>query len=268
MTTFVLMKMPLLFLFIFSTILASNAQVLDSTRIVKVLSFNILHGSTTNGDFDLDVLADLIQSTDADLVALQEVDFKTNRAKKYDLVTELGWRTQMAPIFGRAMPYDGGEYGEGILSRFSFHATKNIGLPFIEGQEPRAVLQAEVLLPSSDTVVFIGTHLSHEGPEGRILQVKKINQLIAEGGKPTILAGDLNDVPGSEAIEILEKHWTATYDKENPEGTYSSTKPERKIDYVMVYPKENWQVLKREVICDPIASDHCVYLVSLYLVGR
>jgi hypothetical protein len=32
----------------------------DSTRIVKVLSFNILHGATTKGDFDLDVIAKVI----------------------------------------------------------------------------------------------------------------------------------------------------------------------------------------------------------------
>ena len=260
------MRFHLIPLLLFFILEAPKAQELDSARIVKVLTFNILHGSTTNGDFDLDVLADLIRRTDADLVALQEVDFKTNRAKKYDLVTELGWRTQMAPLFGSAMPHDGGEYGEGVLSKYSFQATKNIGLPFVEGQEPRAALQVEVLLPSSDTIVFIGTHLSHEGPEGRILQVEKINQLISEGGKPTILAGDLNDVPGSQPIKILEQKWTATYDKNNPGGTYSSVKPERKIDYIMVYPAERWEVLEREVICDSIASDHCVYLVTLLLI--
>src|SRR5665811_1187969 len=65
----------------------------EEGKIVKVLSFNILHGATTKGDFNLDVIAQVILDTDPDFVALQEVDFKTDRAKKYDLATELGWRT-------------------------------------------------------------------------------------------------------------------------------------------------------------------------------
>ena len=80
----------------------SQSQI-DSTKIVKVLSFNILHGKTMKGDFNLDVIAKVIIDANPDFVALQEVDYKTNRAKKYDLVTELGWRTKMAPIYGRAM---------------------------------------------------------------------------------------------------------------------------------------------------------------------
>jgi endonuclease/exonuclease/phosphatase family metal-dependent hydrolase len=62
----------------------------DSSRIVRVLSFNILHGATTKGDFDLDAIAKVIKDADPDLVALQEVDFQTKRAKGYDLATELG----------------------------------------------------------------------------------------------------------------------------------------------------------------------------------
>ena len=51
------------------------------------------------------------------LGALQEVDFKTKRSWKIDLVTELGFRTQMLPLFGKVMDYDGGAYGEGILTK-------------------------------------------------------------------------------------------------------------------------------------------------------
>ena len=106
-----------------------SQTVMDSSRIVKVLSFNILHGATTKGDFDLDAIARVIKETNPDLVALQEVDFKTRRARNYDLATELGWRTKMAPLFGRAMKYDGGEYGEGVLSKYSFIATRNVATP-------------------------------------------------------------------------------------------------------------------------------------------
>ncbi|MCK7534981.1 MAG: endonuclease/exonuclease/phosphatase family protein [Marinilabiliales bacterium] len=126
--------------------------VTDSLRILRVLTFNIYHGATMNGDFDLDYIANVIRDADPDLVALQEVDFLTRRAKGYDLATELGWRLKMASLFARAMPCDGGEYGEAILSKYSFVTTRNVPLPFTGGCEPRAAVEVITVLPSGDTI--------------------------------------------------------------------------------------------------------------------
>ena len=232
-----------------------------------MLSFNILHGATTLGDFNLDAIAKVIIDTDPDLVALQEVDFKTRRAHQYDLATELGWRTKMAPLFGRAMYFDGGEYGEGILSKYSFISSENIPLPYEEGKEPRAALKITTVLPSNDTISFIATHLDHE-KEGtsRQLQAEKLVEIAKKQKYPSILAGDLNDTPGSKTINILEQEWTPSYGKVNPEPTYPSDNPRLKIDYVMVNPSGQWRVIETKVIADTIASDHCAYLVTLELV--
>ena len=241
----------------------------DSSNIIKVLSFNILHGATTRHDFDLDLIAQLIIDADPDFVALQEVDFKTNRALKYDLVTELGWRTKLVPLFARAMSYDSGEYGEGILSKYTFLTSRNVALPYSLGNEPRAALEITTVLPSGDTISFIGTHLDHLKDEtDKVAQAKKINQVFSQNKYPSILTGDLNDVPGSTTINILEEFWTASYDKENPQPTFPSTKPVKKIDYVMYYPPDKWKVLARQVIQDSIASDHCAYLVTLKFLGN
>jgi len=236
-------------------------------RTIKVLSFNILHGATTQGDFDLDAIANVIKESDPDLVALQEVDFLTNRAKKYDLATELGWRTSMASIFARAMPYDGGEYGEAVLSKWSFISSRNIPLPHSEGNEPRAALEVTVVTDFGDTISFIGTHLDHLRDEiDRVSQVKQINAVFADNRYPTILTGDLNDIPGSRAISILEQVWTPSYNRDAPEPTFPSLSPRKKIDYVMYLPGDSWRVINRQVIRDTIASDHCAYLVTLELL--
>lgn len=255
--------MPLALLFLHLT---SFGQQSNST-VVKVLSFNIFHGATTRGDFDLDVIAKVIIEADPDFVALQEVDYKTKRAKGYDLVTELGWRTKLSPLFARAMPYDGGEYGEGVLSRYSFLQSRNVPLPYSPGNEPRAALEITTILPSGDTIAFIGTHLDHlKEDTDRIQQAKAINNTFSNNRYPTILAGDLNGEPGSVPISILEQMWTPSYDKKNPAFTFPSNNPIKKIDYVMYYPKNKWRVIKKEVIADSIASDHCAYLVTLELL--
>ncbi|MEQ6122466.1 endonuclease/exonuclease/phosphatase family protein [Reichenbachiella sp. MALMAid0571] len=244
--------------------------ICQSTKTtVKVLSFNILHGATTKGDFDLDRIAKVILDTNPDLVALQEVDFKTNRAKKYDLVTELGWRTKMAPLFAQAMPFDGGGYGEGILSKSSFLQTRNVALPFSLGNEPRSAAEITTILSSGDTIFFVGTHLDHLKDESdRISQAREINRAFSTNKFPGILAGDLNATPESKTIKIFEEFWTPSYDKNDPNPTFPSDNPTKKIDYVMFYPKNRWRVVETRVIQDAVASDHCAYLVTLELMGK
>ena len=265
------MKVNLVFILLFLTINNSvcSQSLTDSSKTIKVLSFNILHGATTNNDFDLDAIAKVIIDADPDFVALQEVDFQTNRAHKYDLVTELGWRTKMSPIFAKAMDYDDGEYGEGILSKFSFLQTRNVALPYTQGNEPRAALEVITVLPSGDTIAFIGTHLDHlVDNTDRVVQANKINNVFSSNTIPTILAGDLNDTPGSKPILILEEIWNPSFNNENTKPTYPSNNPVKKIDYVMYYPGYRWSVINTEVICDSIASDHCAYLVTIELLDN
>lgn len=248
------------------TIKLSAQSVEKENPIVRILTFNILHGATTQGNFDLDKIAAVIQQTNPDLVALQEVDFKTNRAKQYDLATELGWRTKMAPLFGKAMDYDGGGYGEGVLTKMPILASRNILLPHSPENEPRAALEVTVELESGDTICFIGTHLDHQqASNDRIDQVNEINRVFLQNKYPTILAGDLNDTPESEAISILKKYWKDS-EGENHHPTYPSKNPQRKIDYILYHPVNQWKVLKHRVICDSIASDHCAVLSVLEFI--
>jgi len=233
---------------------------------VRVLTYNILHGATTKGDFDLDKIAAVIEKTNPDLVALQEVDFKTRRAKNYDLVTELGWRTKMTSLFASAMKFDGGAYGEGVLTKIPIITSRNVALPHSPNNEPRAALEVTVELESGDTICFVGTHLEHQknNPD-RIDQTKKLNEVFCSNKYPTILAGDLNDTPESEPISILKQCWTSSSGN-NPEPTFSSENPRQKIDYIMYRPVNNWKVIETQVICDSIASDHCALLSVLELI--
>ena len=262
-------KISIVLFLVFTANTVSSQTKIDSSKIVRILSFNILHGATTKGDFDLDVIARVINEANPDFVALQEVDFKTNRAKKYDLVTELAWRTKLVPLFGKAMNFDDGEYGEGVLSKYTFLRSRNVALPYTPGNEPRAALEIVTTIASNDTIAFVGTHLDHlKDEKDRVAQVKKINDVFSLNKHPTILAGDLNAVPGSTPINILEKMWSVSYDKEDVKYTFPSKNPSKKIDYVMFYPKNRWKVLETKVIKDPIASDHCAYLVILELLDK
>ncbi len=265
------MKKIILFTFIVLTFCIgkklSFGQNQNSKEVsIRVLTFNILHGATTKGDFDLDKIASVILEVNPDLVALQEVDFKTNRAKKYDLVTELGWRTKMTSLFGKAMNFDGGGYGEGILTKMPIIASRNVPLPHSPENEPRAALEVTVELHSGDTICFVGTHLEHQknNPD-RVAQAKKLNEVFLKNKYPTILAGDLNDIPESMPISILKAFWVDSGEND-PAPTYSSVNPQKKIDYIFYSPGKKWKTLETKVICDSIASDHCAVFSVLQLL--
>ena len=243
---------------------AAGQESVDKSRIVRVLSFNIYHGETMRGDFDLEQIARVIRAVDPDLVALQEVDLYTGRSGERDLASELGLLTRMVPLFGMAMPYDGGEYGEGILSRYSFLSTRNHPLPAGEGKEPRAALEARVVLDSGDTITFVGTHFDHTGDVDRINQAARVREILAEFNLPVLLAGDLNARPESRPMEILFSDLKPSDAEFAP--TIPSDGPRAKIDYILYGPPERWNVLETKVICDTIASDHCAFLSVLELL--
>jgi len=239
---------------------------------LRVLSYNIHHGEGTDEVFDLPRLAEVIRDARPDLVALQEVDRETRRASGLDQAAELGRLTGMHPVFGQAMPYSGGDYGEAVLSRFPLLETKNHALPYQEGFEPRTALAVRIHpWPDGPDVVFVATHLDHTREHtNRMMQARTINEIMRdEGETPLILAGDLNGIPGSPPIRELLRSWTdaaavhANLEGGDPAPTFPSAGPDRRIDFIMFQPEGGWRVVEVEVLAEEVASDHRPLLVVL-----
>jgi endonuclease/exonuclease/phosphatase family metal-dependent hydrolase len=232
---------------------------------VSVLTYNIYHGEDANGGSNLDAVAGIINSLKPDLVALQEVDNKTTRVKGFDLTAELIQRTGMQGIFGRAMDYAGGGYGEAVLCRHRIVDVRNNPLPHTPNAEPRTALEVHVELPGGERIVFVGTHLDHVRDQtNRMMQVRRIVELYEDVNLPIILAGDLNAVPDSDPIELLRRQWTCA-DSNDFEPTFPSAGPKRKIDYIMFKPSRRWKVLTTRVIDEKVTSDHCPMYAVLEL---
>lgn len=242
------------------SIFGKNKEKNSDKGRIKVLTFNIYHGETyykndkDSDDCNINIIAHIIDSLQPDLVALQEVDFKTNRANGKDLVTELGFKTKMSPLFGKAMKYDGGEYGVGILSRHSFVKTEKHSLVYGKDKEPRSALSVIIELPCGNPIRFIGTHLDHTSKDIRLQQVRQLNEFFASDNIPSILAGDLNAEPNSETMQTLFKKWNPSSPLNKP--TIPSINPKAKIDYILFRPANTWKVIESKVIDEKKASDH------------
>ena len=269
MKTFsITLKVVLIFLLIFCLCSGGCVSVKPGSPCrVSVLTYNIYHGEDANGNSNMDAVAGIINSLGSDLIALQEVDNKTTRAKGLDLTAELSRRTGMKGIFGKAMDYAGGGYGEAVLTRHQIIYTKNNLLPHTANAEPRAALEIQIELPAGQRVIFVGTHLDHlRDQNNRMNQSRRINELYQDNNIPIILAGDLNAVPGSDPINLLSKEWSCV-SQVDPKPTFPSVSPRKKIDYIMYKPKERWKVIEVRVIDEKVASDHYPVFAVLELLS-
>jgi endonuclease/exonuclease/phosphatase family metal-dependent hydrolase len=235
---------------------------------VRVLTYNIHHGEGLDGRVDLPRLAAVIGATSPDLVALQEVDRGTRRAGGVDQLAELGRLTAMEPVFGRAMAYQDGEYGVGVLSRLRVRRALNRALPGSPGREPRTALTVDVAAgEASPRVLFTTTHLDNgRDAMDKVAQASYLAGAVSRDGEAaSILAGDMNARADTPAMQILARHWSDTLADPPPAP---DGRPRRRIDYVMVRPAASWRVLEARVVAAPLASDHQPVLVVLEWLGR
>jgi endonuclease/exonuclease/phosphatase family metal-dependent hydrolase len=237
---------------------------------LRVLTYNIHHGEGTDKKLDLPRIAKIITDSKADLVALQEVDSKTKRTNGVEQSAEYARLTGLQGVFGKAMDYGGGAYGDAILSRFPIVAHKTHALPFSQGREPRAAVEVTVRpLGGLPEITFVSTHLDHMRDEtDRLAQTKEINRLFVIKDAPvTLIAGDFNARPESAAMKQILERWEDTA-ATDPQPTIPADAPRSRIDWVLTLKGQGWRVISSKVFDEKVASDHRPVLVELEWVGK
>lgn len=243
---------------------------------LRVVTFNIHAGTDQRRQPSVDRIGALLDSLAPDVVLLQEVDRGTRRSGGADHLAILAERTGLTPSFGRAMEFDGGEYGTAILSRLPIVRVRTIPLPVevpeaLSGRyyEPRALLHAVLSTPAGPLHV-LGTHLDHGRlPVFRHTQMMELLAHLAgevPAGEPLVLAGDLNAAPDRPEIRALSLHlrdaWTEC-GRGDP-LTFPADTPRTRIDYVFMRGVE----CSSTVVVPTQVSDHRPVVVDLRLPGR
>lgn len=231
-----------LFLLLLTTI-CTEAQ--DTLRI---MSYNIRNCRGLDNIYDIQRTADVIRNSDADIIAIQEVDSVTCRSKGVDIADTLAILCKMHAYYSTAIEYDGGKYGVAILSRKKAIATYRAALPGRE--EKRTILIAEY-----PELTFACTHLSLN-EEDRMASLEIIDSIAKEYKKPFIIAGDLNDTPQSPFIKELSRNWKIIAPNEEP--TFPADKPNVTIDYIAAIKEceRDIESVDSKVIEEPTVSDH------------
>jgi endonuclease/exonuclease/phosphatase family metal-dependent hydrolase len=230
----------------------------------RVISWNIHHGRGLDGQVDLDRIAAVIREQGADLVALQEVDKGVARTAGRDLAAELAKLTSMTPVFSNNFHFQGGEYGNAILSRFPVIQSTNLHYTMVRPGEQRGLLQVTVQVDGRE-LMFLNTHIDYRGDDAeRWANVEEIEAVVAQHpGSAIILAGDFNDHSGSRVIARLGRTFEDAWGGagEGDGATYPAGAPRSRIDYVWFSPSRGLRATRAWVpVTD--ASDHRPVVVA------
>jgi endonuclease/exonuclease/phosphatase family metal-dependent hydrolase len=230
---------------------------------LRVMTFNIQSGIR-----GLDGVAEVIRSSAPDIVALQEVDIGSRRAKGMDQPAELARRTGL-PYYAhfRTTDIHGGAYGVAILSRFPLESVQQHPLPVQRGDEPRTLAHALLKVNGEELSVYV-THLTRRPFNGavRVRQSAAIMKVLAEDARPKLLLGDMNDTPDSGPLRLFKRELMDVFALrgEGSAATYPlPVIPNLRIDYVLAcqrfMPKSS-RVLRVK------ASDHYPVVAEVTLL--
>ena len=244
------MKKNLLFIFAALFIFSAQAQ-----NTLKLMSYNIKNANGMDNVCNFQRIANVINNTSPDVVAIQEVDSMTNRSGQKYVLGESAERTQMHGYFAPAIDYDGGKYGIGLLTKQVPLRLQTLPLPGRE--EARTLILAEFA-----DYIYCCTHMSLT-EEDRMKSLELVKAFTSSSTKPLFLAGDMNAEPESGFIKELQKDFQIL---SNPkQHTFPAPDPKETIDYIATLKQnaKGFAVISAKVINEPMASDHRPILVEL-----
>jgi endonuclease/exonuclease/phosphatase family metal-dependent hydrolase len=152
---------------------------------LRIATFNIHRGLGIDNVLDLDRTAAAIRATEAEVVALQELDRNMGRTGRMDQPALLSERVGIPIEFRPTIRHREGEYGIALLAE-GLSSVEWVRLPRVGREEPRGAIVAR-----RPDLWICATHLSTR-PEARRVQLRALALLVSDLDGPGAVLGDLN----------------------------------------------------------------------------
>lgn len=222
---------------------------------LKIMTYNIHHGTDVDGENTLNDIGEYIMKSRIDIVGLQEVDSICERSNNIDQPEQLGKLTGLEHYFTRHFAYQGGSYGQALLTKHQVSTVENVSLPVFPLSSGKSVsmLVATIIVDGKEITLAIA-HLDYRSKESRLHQISVLWNYLKNKNNNLVLMGDLNALPESEEMKELRKNFNVFPHSDN-DFTFPSVDPDRRIDFVMVRKNSDLKIVA-EHIGDVKYSDH------------
>jgi endonuclease/exonuclease/phosphatase family metal-dependent hydrolase len=227
---------------------------------LKVMTFNIHHGKGLDGKTDLNRILTEILKSEADIIALQEVDRFQPRSSFRDQIAILAKGASMYNCYSPSVNFGFSQYGNAILSKWPIESKIIINMN--GGLERRSILIAHIKVNgarSSDKhtskFTIVNTHLGVLAQEYK-WQMPILCEKLAELAKPAIVLGDFNMEPSNLTMKIMDPIWHKI-NLLHPQATMQNGK---QIDHVFA---NSGYLNARAWVQETIASDHHAVIADL-----
>ena len=230
---------------------------------IRVMTYNVHNGFNTEGQLDLEAIAQVIAAQAPDVVSLQEVSRGWAVNGSADMATWLSRRLGMAYTFS---PYGDAVWGHAVLSRRPILQIQTRPLPPAGLLIKRSFSFQQLDWGDGKTLSLLNTHYHHIPADSaiRVEQSAVIRLFLAgQPAGPVVLTGDLNAEPDKPELARLFEFGLRDVVREAGAVsgyTYPASAPVRQLDYILISP--DLTATGVEIIASP-ASDHRPIVVTL-----
>ena len=235
---------------------------------LRVLTYNVHSCRGRDRRADPARIADVIASTDPHVIALQELDVGRTRTGGIDQAHMIAEHLRMVSHFHPALHVEEEKYGDAILTALPSRLIRAGALPSVG--EPRGAIWVEVDYLDVPVQV-INTHFGLRRRErvlqARILAGEEWLGSPACQATPSLLAGDFNAVPRSQAYSILAAGLHKSRLTIPAKPTFPARFPVLRLDHI--FANTQARVVAYEVVDTPLArraSDHLPLLATVELL--
>ncbi|MEO8601459.1 MAG: endonuclease/exonuclease/phosphatase family protein [bacterium] len=201
-------------------------------RTLTVASYNVHRCIGRDGKHDPARVVKVIEELEADIIALQEVDFRYHVRNGVDQLRCFAEATGLESVWGPVLYGARGQYGNALLTRHAVLEVRNIDLSVARAQR-RGALDVDLQVHGK-RVRVIAAHLGL-GLRERQVQVERLLEAIDAGSAaPLILLGDFNEWrPPSQPLRHLHRRFGRTPGVRS----FPSSMPLFALDRVWVQPR-------------------------------
>ncbi len=204
-------------------------------REVRVLTYNLHTGFDTDGQLAIEALAQQIEASGAEVVALQEVSRGYLPSGSLDMLSWLSQRLEMPYVFA---PTADPQWGLTLLSRYPIVDAEVHPLPPDDLLLLRGYIRATIDIGGGEVTIIV-THLHHRAVDGEIREQQVAALISAWEAEPgTVILGDLNATPETPEMLLLADAGllNASGLSGLPAFTSPSSRPARQIDHIWYSP--------------------------------